>query len=86
MPEAGLDHKRTPDSDGEGGNGQEVMGDVMGVVAEEGDAGEDGVAGHGSGEDAAVSQVEKGVKESAGEGQEERRGEGLCGAALGCGG
>jgi hypothetical protein len=75
----------SPDAGDEGGDGEEMMKGFVMVVAEESDAGEDGVAGHGTGEDLAVIEVEEGVEGAAGEGEEKGGGERVGGAALGCG-
>lgn len=71
MPQPSLGYEGAPDSEGESDDGQQVMKGLVGVAAEQGDAEEHQVSGHGSGEDAAVSDVEKGVEEAAGEGEQE---------------
>jgi len=49
--------------------------DLLPVVAKDGDAEEDDVAGHGVGEDVAVVEVDDGVEQAAGGGQEHGVGE-----------
>jgi hypothetical protein len=49
--------------------------DISPIMAQEGDAQKDDVASHGVGEDVAVVEVNDGVKQSAGGGQEHGVGE-----------
>ena len=61
--------------------GDEVRDDIRPVAAEYGDAEEDDVAGHGTGEDVAVEEEDDGVEQATGDGQEHGIGEciRLCG-------
>ena len=65
--------------------GDEVRDDLSRVVAEDGDAEEDDVAGHGVGEDMAMVEVDDGVEQATGGGQKHGVGErvGLDGGVVG---
>ena len=58
------------DAAGEGDERREVAKGLGGVAGEQGDAKQDGVAGHGGGEDMAVEDVDDGVEHAAGNGEQ----------------
>lgn len=55
---------------------------IVSIVMQERDGAEDGIAGHRAGEDAAVVEVEEGVEHTAHQGEEQRAGERIHGAAF----
>jgi hypothetical protein len=73
------------DAGKETGQGDEARGDFSRVAAEDGDAEEDDVTGHGVGEDVAVVEVDDGVEQATGGGQKHGVGErvGLDGGVVG---
>ena len=72
---AGAEVFRGEDSGEEACKGDEVRHDISPVAAKDGDAEEDDVAGHGSGEDVAVVEEDDGVEQATGGGQEHGIGE-----------
>jgi hypothetical protein len=73
--EAGAQVFGGDDAGEEGDEGYNVRGDIPPIVAEDGDAKEDDVAGHGVGEDVAMIEVDDSVEQSAGGCQEHGFGE-----------
>jgi hypothetical protein len=76
--EAGAEVFGGEDAREEACKGDEVRNDVAPVAAENGDAEEDDITGHGVGEDVAVVEVDEGVEQAAGGGEEHGIGE-CCG-------
>ena len=80
--EAGAQVFGGEDAGEEADERDEMRDDAVRIAGEDGDAEEDDIAGHGVGEDMAVVEVDDGVEQAAGGGQEHGVGEVLSG--VGC--